>query len=79
MENINQNVTEESKKIIEYIKKLAPKYVVKFTHVCGTHEQVLSQYGIRTVLPKTVQLIAQFVWCLHKTSMRQLSWPLGII
>jgi len=56
----NKKVTfqDESKRLVEYIKKLAPKYEVKFTHVCGTHEQVLSQYGIRSLLPKSVQLIA---------------------
>ncbi|NVM52852.1 MAG: hydrogenase formation protein HypD [Candidatus Helarchaeota archaeon] len=54
----NQDISEEAQKLIGYIKKLAPEYTVKFTHVCGTHEQVLSQYGIRSVLPKTVQLIA---------------------
>ncbi len=54
----NRSISKDSEKLIEYIKKLAPEYTVKFTHVCGTHEQVLSQHGIRTILPKVVQLIA---------------------
>ena len=58
MQMKNQSTSKDSKKLLEYINKLAPEYTVKFTHVCGTHEQVLSQYGIRSVLPKTVQLIA---------------------
>jgi len=58
MTSKDQTSQEESKRLLEYIKKLAPKYKVKFTHVCGTHEQVLSQYGIRSLLPKTIQLIA---------------------
>jgi hydrogenase expression/formation protein HypD len=31
---------------------------VKFMHVCGTHEQSIVQYGLRSVLPKTVEIIA---------------------
>jgi len=54
----NQNSQEELKQLLEYIRKLAPAYQVKFTHVCGTHEQALNQYGIRPLLPKNVQLIA---------------------
>jgi hydrogenase expression/formation protein HypD len=53
-----QGTQEESKQILEYIRKLAPDHPVKFTHVCGTHEQALNQYGIRPLLPKNVQLIA---------------------
>ncbi|HUY00353.1 MAG TPA: hydrogenase formation protein HypD [Candidatus Deferrimicrobium sp.] len=58
MEVKDQEIKEETKKLLEYIKKLAPQYTVKITHVCGTHEQALNQYGIRSLLPKTVQLIA---------------------
>ncbi len=54
----DNNTLKESKEILGYIKKLEPKSTVKFTHVCGTHEQVLSQYGIRSLLPKNVHLIA---------------------
>jgi len=54
----NQSIQEEATQILEYIRKLAPEHLVKFTHVCGTHEQALNQYGIRPLLPKNVQLIA---------------------
>lgn len=47
------------KKISESIKKLAPKdEEIKFMHVCGTHEQVVSQYGLRSLLPENVEIIA---------------------
>ncbi|NVM04793.1 MAG: hydrogenase formation protein HypD [Candidatus Helarchaeota archaeon] len=48
-----------AKKISDYIKKLAPKdYEIKFMHVCGTHEQTVSQYGLRSLLPENVEIIA---------------------
>ncbi|MCX8204906.1 MAG: hydrogenase formation protein HypD [Candidatus Nezhaarchaeota archaeon] len=31
---------------------------VKIMHVCGTHEQVISQHGIRSLLPANVKVIA---------------------
>ncbi|MHA1382957.1 MAG: hydrogenase formation protein HypD [Candidatus Helarchaeota archaeon] len=47
------------KKISERIFELAPKdYEIKFMHVCGTHEQVVSQYGLRSLLPENVEIIA---------------------
>jgi hydrogenase expression/formation protein HypD len=58
MEAQNQNPQEETKKMVEYIRKLTPNRTVKFTHVCGTHEQALNQYGLRSLLPKNVHLIA---------------------
>jgi hydrogenase expression/formation protein HypD len=31
---------------------------VKFMHVCGTHEQSIVQYGLRSLLPENVEIIA---------------------
>ena len=31
---------------------------VKIMHVCGTHEQSIVQYGLRSLLPDTVEIIA---------------------
>lgn len=45
-------------RIIKKIEKLAPTHSLKFCHVCGTHEWTITHYGIRTVLPKTVEVIA---------------------
>ncbi len=40
-----------------FIHKLAPSYHLKFMHVCGTHEQVITKYGLRALLPETVEVI----------------------
>ncbi len=47
-----------AKKVSSHIKKLAPPYNVKFCHVCGTHEWTITHYGLRTLLPETVSVIA---------------------
>ncbi|MFQ6063954.1 MAG: hydrogenase formation protein HypD [Candidatus Bathyarchaeia archaeon] len=47
-----------TKKIAAQIEKLAPPYEVKFCHVCGTHEWTITHYGLRSLLPKTVKVIA---------------------
>ncbi|MFW9922230.1 MAG: hydrogenase formation protein HypD [Candidatus Thorarchaeota archaeon] len=39
------------------IKKVVPKENIKITHVCGTHEMTASRFGIRSVIPKTIDLI----------------------
>jgi hydrogenase expression/formation protein HypD len=47
-----------AKKAAEHIKKLAPSHPVKFCHVCGTHEWTITHYGIRSLLPDNVDVIA---------------------
>jgi len=47
-----------AKKVAEQIRKIAPPYGVKFCHVCGTHEWTITHYGLRTMLPHTVDVIA---------------------
>ena len=48
-----------AKKMIEKIHEIAPKrYEVKICHVCGTHEWTISHYGIRSLLPENVEVIA---------------------
>jgi hydrogenase expression/formation protein HypD len=47
-----------AKKVTEHIKKLAPSYPVKFCHVCGTHEWAITHYGLRSLLPDSVDVIA---------------------
>ena len=47
-----------AKKVTEHIKKLAPHYPVKFCHVCGTHEWTITHYGLRSLLPNNVDVIA---------------------
>ncbi|RLI36268.1 hydrogenase formation protein HypD [Candidatus Bathyarchaeota archaeon] len=47
-----------AKRVIEKIRKLAPPYTVRFCHVCGTHEYTITHYGLRSLLPETVDVIA---------------------
>jgi len=48
-----------TEKITETIQHLAAFLShVKLMHVCGTHEQSIVQYGLRSLLPETVEIIA---------------------
>ncbi|MEM2308926.1 MAG: hydrogenase formation protein HypD [Candidatus Bathyarchaeia archaeon] len=48
-----------AKRIVEKIQETAPKRdSVKICHVCGTHEWTISHYGIRSLLPENVDVIA---------------------
>jgi hydrogenase expression/formation protein HypD len=48
-----------AKRIASKIKKLAPKQgAVKICHVCGTHEWTITHYGLRSLLPQNVEVIA---------------------
>lgn len=47
-----------AKKVAAYIKNLAPPHDVKFCHICGTHEWTIIHYGLRTLLPPNVKVIA---------------------
>jgi hydrogenase expression/formation protein HypD len=50
---------ELAKTIVQKIQKLAPKdETVKFCHVCGTHEWTITHYGLRSLLPPNVEIIA---------------------
>jgi hydrogenase expression/formation protein HypD len=42
---------------IDQLKKIAPTKKIKITHVCGTHEMTASRFGIRSILPKTIEII----------------------
>lgn len=46
------------KRIVKQIRKVAPPYPVKVCHVCGTHEWAISHYGLRSLLPESVDVIA---------------------
>ncbi len=49
-----------TEKIIKSIKKVLKDLnrPVKFMHVCGTHEHTLSKFGLRTLLPKEIEIIS---------------------
>jgi len=46
------------KRVVEQIRRVAPSYPVKICHVCGTHEWTISHYGLRSLLPESVDVIA---------------------
>ena len=48
-----------ARRIAEKIHKTAPeKEIVKICHVCGTHEWTITHFGIRSLLPANVEVIA---------------------
>ncbi|KON33332.1 MAG: hydrogenase assembly protein HupF [miscellaneous Crenarchaeota group-6 archaeon AD8-1] len=50
---------ELAKKIARKIANIAPAdELIKFCHVCGTHEWSITHYGLRSLLPKNIEVIA---------------------
>ena len=51
---------EFTEKLISAINKLVKDLnkPVKFMHVCGTHEHTISKFGLRSLLPKEVEIIS---------------------
>jgi len=48
-----------AKRITQKIQELAPKEgTVKICHICGTHEWTITHYGLRSLLPNNVEVIA---------------------
>jgi len=47
-----------AKQVAAQIQSLAPPHSVKLCHVCGTHEWSITHYGLRALLPGTVDVIA---------------------
>ena len=50
---------EIAKSVVQRIHELTPKdKLIKICHVCGTHEWTITHYGLRSLLPSTVEVIA---------------------
>jgi hydrogenase expression/formation protein HypD len=50
---------ELAKSVTQKIREVAPKEgTVKICHVCGTHEWTITHYGLRSLLPSNVEVIA---------------------
>jgi len=48
-----------AKRVVEKIRRLASKVgAVKICHVCGTHEWTITHFGLRSLLPSNVEVIA---------------------
>ena len=58
-DNLRFRNPELAHSIAQKIKTVTPKKgVVKFCHVCGTHEWTITHYGLRSLLPENVEVIA---------------------
>ena len=45
--------------LIQKISKISKNLdEIKICHVCGTHEHVITHYGIRALLPENVQVVS---------------------
>ena len=48
-----------AQRVADKIRQVAPrKETVKICHVCGTHEWTITHYGLRSLLPESVEVIA---------------------
>lgn len=58
-ENLRFRDPTVAKRVVEKIRETAPrKDTIKICHVCGTHEWTITHYGLRSLLPPTVEVIA---------------------
>jgi len=46
------------KKITRLISKTTPSRKIKIMHVCGTHENFIGRFGLRSLLPENIELVA---------------------
>ncbi len=59
MENLRFRDPSIVKRVSEKIHKISRgKDMIKICHVCGTHEWTITHYGIRSLLPENVEVIA---------------------
>ncbi len=47
-----------ARRVVERIRGVVPSGGVKFCHVCGTHEWAITHFGLRSLLPEGVEVIA---------------------
>lgn len=47
-----------AEKIAETIRKLSSGKKFRFCHICGTHEYAITRYGLRSLLPENVEVLA---------------------
>jgi len=59
VENLRFRSATIAKHVVRKIHKLAPKEgTLKICHVCGTHEWTITHFGLRSLLPTKVEVIA---------------------
>ncbi|NLE06238.1 MAG: hydrogenase formation protein HypD, partial [Crenarchaeota archaeon] len=58
-EEINFRDPDMAKRIAQKICQLTPKKGnIKICHICGTHEWTISHFGLRSLLPPNLEVIA---------------------
>ncbi|MHA1636794.1 MAG: hydrogenase formation protein HypD [Candidatus Thorarchaeota archaeon] len=57
-ENTGFRSSELAEAVVKDIKRLLPDRPIRIVHVCGTHEDTISGHGLRTILPKSIELVA---------------------
>jgi len=58
-ENLRFRDATLAKRVVEKIRNLASKEgTIKICHVCGTHEWTITHFGLRSILPANVEVIA---------------------
>ncbi len=50
--------SELTKRVVDLISKNAPPRRIKIMHVCGTHENSIGRFGLRSLLPRSIELVA---------------------
>lgn len=59
VENLRFRDANLAKRVVEEIRKIASGlHTVKICHVCGTHEWTVTHFGLRSLLPDNVEVIA---------------------
>jgi hydrogenase expression/formation protein HypD len=58
LKNNKYDLKKYASTLVEEIKTLSDGRRVRIVHVCGTHEDTISRNGLRTLLPKEVELVA---------------------
>ena len=59
MQNLRFRDAALAKRVTEKMRKIAPKKSnIKICHVCGTHEWTITHFGLRSLLPANVEVIA---------------------
>jgi len=59
VENLRFRDATLAKRVVEKIHKLASKKdMIRICHVCGTHEWTITHFGLRSLLPHNVEVIA---------------------
>ncbi len=46
-----------AKRVVQLIRELAGDRRIRIVHVCGTHEDAITKFGLRSMLPRNVEVL----------------------